>query len=550
MKKSQIHIIIVLMGIALLGLIALQVYWIRKAVELSEENFNTSVNDALNQVAQRLEQEEFNVFFVQAAEELDIVKKEKRGVGHNAEPGKQQVEHSITVKIKGDDSGSNFTEVRTVTSRKDSLDIEQLESIDVRKGAAAQRLFDSVSGNDVRAEMIVISTDSLAPTQKSIHQLEWNDKYLDAFQQTLIEIQMRGGRIEDRLDSTRIDSLIALALQDQGVNQEYRFWVESSADDSQSASHVVFKAGNLTVDELDDSRHKVQLFPAQGLERRSFLHAYFPRQQLYTMRDVWWMTAASVLFTSIILICFGLTIRTIFRQKKLSEIKNDFINNMTHELKTPLATISLAADSLRGMEGPPPVGQIDRYTGIIKEENQRMHRQVERVLQAARFDRGEVALRLEQVDAHMLIQQAATPFRMRIEERKGTLQVELKADSARVWADRVHFSNIIHNLLDNAAKYSPDTPQIQILTRQEGTELVIQVVDQGKGIKKADQAYIFDRFYRVPAGDLHEEKGFGLGLSYVREMVEAHGGTIAVRSKLHAGSTFTIRLPLLVKGAK
>ena len=528
------------MSLALAGLIALQVYWIGKAIELSEEHFDTSVRGALNQVARRLEQRELNVFFIEAAEEMEII--ELKGPETGSEG--QHIEHSITVKIKGEGNKRQYTRLRKVATDQDSFDVNRIRSIDVRKGPLAQQLHDSLAGRALRREMVFISTDSLAPGKPGAKTIEWDSRYVNAFEQALAEMHGRGAKIEDRIDSLAIDSLIAQALQDQGVYQDYRFWVEAEEKGEGQKTRFVFKTGNLNEAELQEASYRVQLFPDQGLDGRSFLHAHFPRQRLYTMRSVWWMTAASVLFTSIVLVCFVLTIRTIFRQKKLSEIKNDFINNMTHELKTPLATISLAADSLRALGGQWNPGQVDRYTGIIKEENQRMHRQVERVLQAARFDRGEVALRTETLDAHELILSAMNPFLLRVEERKGELMASLEATQDTVLADRVHLTNVLQNLLDNAEKYSPDAPHIRVSTANEGGYLVIRVSDRGRGMRKADHAYIFDRFYRVPSGDLHEVRGFGLGLSYVREIVAAHGGEITVSSKPGAGSTFTVYFPL------
>lgn len=529
------------MSLALAGSIGLQVYWIRKAIELSEAHFATSVNDALSQVARRLEQREFNVFFIQAAEDLEIIDLKGPGIHSETDEG-FQTEHNITVKIKSRSSNENSIQLRKVSTGTDSLDIRQIETIDVRKGPPSQPGHDSTEQKAIRREMIVINTDTLLPGQKGRKSFEWNDKYLDAFEKTLVEIHARGERIEDRIDSLTIDSLIQQALLDQGLSQEYQFWVEAEETSSKNETRLVFQTQNLDEGELQDTRYRVQLFPDQELSGKSFLHAYFPRQHLYTMRSVWWMAAASVLFTSILLVCFVLTIRIIFRQKRLSEMKNDFINNMTHELKTPLATISLAADALRSLREQWNPGQVDRYTGIIKEENQRMNRQVERVLQAAQFDRREISLRIESVDIHELIRSAMHPFQLRIEERKGELIAALDAADACVQGDKVHLTHVLQNLLDNAEKYSPESPQIHIATADEGPYLTIRVSDRGCGIRKADQAHIFDRFFRVAVGDLHEVKGFGLGLSYVKEIVTAHGGEITVNSKPGMGSTFTLRL--------
>ena len=225
-------------------------------------------------------------------------------------------------------------------------------------------------------------------------------------------------------------------------------------------------------------------------------------------------------------------------------MKSDFINNMTHELKTPIATISLAADALNNPGVQENKAGIQRYTRIIKEENQRMNRQVERVLQAARFDRNEIDLKKERVNLHELISRAAEHVLLQVQDRAGKLTMELNAVSHELMADRVHLTNIIYNLLDNANKYSPEAPMIKVATSNTDHQVRVTISDKGKGISKADQQRIFTRFYRASTGNLHDVKGFGLGLSYVKETVEAHNGSISVSSKPGKGSTFEVTLPL------
>lgn len=224
-------------------------------------------------------------------------------------------------------------------------------------------------------------------------------------------------------------------------------------------------------------------------------------------------------------------------------MKNDFINNMTHELKTPIATISLAAETLSQQRNQLDPEFVDRYTGIIQEENSRINRQVERVLQAAQFDRNEIQLEKKPVNVNELLQKAVAHIQLVVENRGGTLTRESQGNPV-IDADAQHLANVISNLLDNANKYSPDTPHISIKSEVGSDQVKIQVSDQGKGIPVSMQEDIFTRFYRVSTGDLHEVKGFGLGLSYVKEVVEAHGGSISVKSKPGKGSTFTIALPI------
>jgi two-component system phosphate regulon sensor histidine kinase PhoR len=229
-----------------------------------------------------------------------------------------------------------------------------------------------------------------------------------------------------------------------------------------------------------------------------------------------------------------------FKQKKLAEIKNDFINNMTHEFKTPISTISLAVEVMKDGDVKKDSGKINRYLNIIQDENRRLGTQVEKVLQMALLDKGEVKLRLDSVDIHGTIEQVLTNLSVQIEQKNGIVNLKLKADKSEIVADEVHLTNIIYNLLDNANKYSPENSEITICTKNLANSLKISISDNGIGMTKDQMARIFERFYRVPTGNLHDVKGFGLGLSYVKKMVELHNGQIFVESKLGEGSKFEI----------
>ena len=262
------------------------------------------------------------------------------------------------------------------------------------------------------------------------------------------------------------------------------------------------------------------------------------------VRQMWWIIMASIIFTIIIISAFIVTVRTLFNQKKISEIKSDFINNMTHELKTPLATISLAIDALTNEKVIHDAEKVKIYSSMIKEENKRMNKQVEKILQAARLEREEIKLTLQKLDAHQIINKVADNLALQIQERNGTLTLRLNATNPMIDADEVHFSNIIFNLLDNAMKYSAGAPHIELETFSHGNGMIsIKVKDNGIGMDKETQARIFEKFYRAHTGNLHNVKGFGLGLSYVKAIVDAHEGRIKVESAPGKGSAFTITLP-------
>ena len=254
----------------------------------------------------------------------------------------------------------------------------------------------------------------------------------------------------------------------------------------------------------------------------------------------------SVLLMLVVITAFYLTINTIIKQKKLSEIKNDFINNMTHEFKTPLATISLAVDALRNEKVTSDPVKLSYFSSIIKEENQRMNRQVETILKSALMERQEVQLHLKPLHVHQVINDVADNFALRLEEKKGSLERSLQAQTDLIEADEVHFSNLINNLLDNAVKYSKDDvpPKICITTASNAKKIMIKIEDNGIGMSRETLKRIFEKFYRAHTGNVHNVKGFGLGLSYVKTVVEAHNGVIKADSTLGKGSCFVIELAL------
>jgi len=241
---------------------------------------------------------------------------------------------------------------------------------------------------------------------------------------------------------------------------------------------------------------------------------------------------------------FFITVRALLKQKKLSEIKSDFINNMTHEFKTPLATISLAVDALKNEKVMGDREKMNYFTGIIKEENKRMNKQVETILQAALLDKQEVQLNLKKLHAHELINSALNNIHLQVEEKQGKLETNLATGNDLVMADEVHFTNLINNLLDNAVKYSKDNLKILLTSQITGKEFKLKIEDNGIGMNKETLSRIFEKFYRAHTGNIHNVKGFGLGLSYVKTMVEAHQGTIRAESTPGKGTTFFLSFPL------
>src|SRR5690606_5556415 len=324
----------------------------------------------------------------------------------------------------------------------------------------------------------------------------------------------------------------------RGIRLPYQYGVIQSVDttfviingnyvvgnlDESAASHVDHPASR----NLFNSPYQVALYRQDAKASPGWLKLHFPSKTSWLWYSLLPTMLMAILFTILILFCFSYTIYVILRQKKISEMKTDFINNMTHEFKTPIATISLAADSIASPKVIHDESKITRFINIIRQENRRMLQQVEKVLQMAQLDKEDFQLKLSEVDMHDIIRQAVENVNLLVQQRQGRIEMKLEAIDPIIEGDQNHLSNMIHNLLDNANKYSDGPPDITVITNDlpEGLEIVIE--DKGIGMSKEDQKHIFEKFYRVHTGNVHNVKGFGLGLSYVRAMALAHQGSVS-----------------------
>jgi two-component system phosphate regulon sensor histidine kinase PhoR len=337
-----------------------------------------------------------------------------------------------------------------------------------------------------------------------------------------------------RATRSNLDSILKAEFRFFQINLDYKFKILDKHSSAYAQSCSSFSTANymfpICLEGLTGS-HKAEL-QVQLLNTNNYIFA-----------QMGWMLLGSVLLIGLVAVCFGLTIYTIWRQKKLSEMTTDFINNMTHELKTPISTISLASNMLRKKMITNNPDKIIHYSGIIQEENQKLQSQVEQVLRIAKLERGDFQLNKEEVNVHEIIQNAIDTIDLQVKTRGGQILCYLNALHNTVKADVTHLTNVVANLLDNANKYSPEKPQIVVSTHDREDGVVISVEDKGIGMSKDKQKYIFDKFYRVPTGNLHDVKGFGLGLAYVKMMVEAHKGQIYLNSDLGKGSKFDLFLP-------
>ena len=372
--------------------------------------------------------------------------------------------------------------------------------------------------------------------------------------------------IEDRVNRIALDTLLRQALVERGISIPFAYAVRT-----RQQPKFLFTSMGMEAQQFDIDGYKAALFPNNLLETGNYVYVYFPTQQQFILSRLGFTFGASVVLILVILACFYIAINTIVRQKKLADIKNDFINNMTHEFKTPISTISLAVEmaqeQLRAegqsnlgrthahmasggegfIEADEPIGETDsrlfRYMGIIRDETRRLGSHVEKVLQMALLDRGEIRLNLSPVNIHDVIEKVLNNLGLQIEQRGGEVDLHFDADREVVEADELHLTNIVYNLLDNALKYSPESPHITLSTRSLPEGVSITVTDKGLGMTQEQTSRIFEKFYRVPTGNRHDVKGFGLGLSYVKKMIDEHYGQILVKSQAGKGSSFEVILP-------
>lgn len=344
--------------------------------------------------------------------------------------------------------------------------------------------------------------------------------------------------VENRINVKQLDSLLQRKFRSAGINTKYEFAVYSP-----NRNRLVIQKTGKFPEEILRSPFRYRLFPGDIFSQHDLLMIYFPNEQQFLITRLWVLLVISFFLISAIIFSFTYVVSTVFRQKKVSEMRNDFINNMTHEFKTPISTISLACEALSDRDIIKTSGFYDSYIKIISEENSRLSAMSEKILQSARFQKGDIILKIESINIHEALNDAISKVNLQIEKKGGIIHTDLNASQAIIQADPLHITNIVFNLLDNANKYTPWAPVIHISTKTMGQGILISIKDNGIGISKSNQKKVFDKLYRVPTGNVHNVKGFGLGLSYVKNIVEKHQGKITLESELKKGSRFSIYLP-------
>jgi len=528
MSKRFLWIIAIFMALAMIALIIVQAYWILNAIDVKDKQFTQLVNRTMGNVGSVVQQREA-IWHIM--DEVGI------GDGYDTLSEFTFDESSVYGHLNINITSSNedeeyideqlfvYQESNTPEGKKITV-VSEDSVLHLRKGQLAG--FDTT---------ITKSITWIKPSKlraKVEQQLENNRMFIDKIVSQMVRPEFP---FEERMDPEILRGIIHRELVNNGIDLDFEFAVLNNY------SQVSFQTSNYK-SESEMDYFISSLRPNDIFGSPTVLSLYFPEKNSFIMKSLGFMAISSIFLTLIIILSFVLTIFVIFRQKRLSEIKNDFINNMTHELKTPISTISLASQMLNDKSIPAKGKNIDHISSVISVESKRLGYQVEKVLQMAIFDRGLLRLKLKQTDVNELIHSVINNFTIQIQKKNGLIHEELNAERSVLKIDSVHFTNVISNLIDNAIKYTGDKPEIYITTLNLDGKIIIRVKDNGIGIVKEDQKRIFEKFYRVPTGNIHNVKGFGLGLSYVKKIVEEHHGQVKLSSEIDKGTEFEICLPI------
>lgn len=495
MKKSIIWLIAVIMAITFAGLLYLQVMYMKNVVKLRDDYFSQGVKRSLYEVSAALEKNETRRFLVEDALQTNAY-----------DPS---IGALLTMPMSQTSLGGNMPDNFNQGSITMPMPYSQLmPSTSLRERIKSQYVYQRALLDEVVIN--IISQSGSLP-------------------------------IEERADSVVVSDMLKTQLAANGINIPFEFAIVNRI------GAIIYKTQGFNTGGLDKHNTFVQaLFPNDSRSRTNFIKIYFPDKKDYIFHSIKFLVP-SFFLTILLLILSIYTIVVAFRQKKLTEMKNDFINNMTHEFKTPISSISLAAQMLNDGSVMKSPKMLEHISSVINDETKRLRFQVEKVLQMSMFDRQNASLRLQEIDANSVISGISNTFKLKVERYGGVIDTDLEAENALVEVDEMHFTNVIFNLLDNAVKYrNEDRPlNLKIATRDlPGEKLEISISDNGIGIRKEDLKRIFEKFYRVSTGNLHDVKGFGLGLAYVDRMVKEFGGTIHVESEINKGTKFIIKLPL------
>lgn len=522
MGKRIFVLIVGLMSISLIGIIALQVYWISNAIESKEEQFKNDVQKTLGSVSERINERERAEFEKQIDGLIDNI-----GLATNAQIKNyffQQIDTTTKQRIT---FGGTFLEknFKLPTNFLDN------DTIILKRVSGKQDFFQT---------RLIKGVDNIFRTEDQ-KRYSFTKRYKDMekpYFSRALEAYKKTKPLHQRVRNRELNSIIKEELEKRNINLDFKYGVYSK-----DGLATKLKSGYYTINKKDCYRYPFFLNLDGVMEYE--LYVTFPTKNKHILSGISSILILSLFFILIIVIAFSSSLYQLLKQKKISEIKTDFINNMTHEFKTPIATINLALDSIKNPKIINDNDKILRYVQMIRDENKRMHSQVENVLRISRLEKNQIDINREVINMHDIIDDAITRISLLIADSKSSLDIRLEAKTAEITGNQFHLTNVVVNILENAIKYSNGLPKIDIFTETTSKFFIFKIKDTGIGMSKAVQKQVFNKFYREQKGNIHNVKGHGLGLAYVKEIIDKHHGDVWVESEKGIGSVFTVKLPLI-----
>lgn len=519
--------LVVLMSLSLIGIIFVQLYWIDSSLEQSEKQFQYQVKQVIGNVSDKLEQTEMKSYLSRYYDLRDSI---------GAEPKKQELFDFLVVQ-RDITTNEMISYYSTISAEEFNIDLsffdKRIDSIPIKNYVSKRHTEIYRPGNikDSRIQMkatpdeVIDQEGELSILHKSQFEIYFKD---------IAGLQP----VSNRISTEEVQNLLSEQFKNYGIHTPFEFAVYSNslATKVKSENFKYDKESTYSIpvfDDYENSKNKIELLVS------------FPEKKKYLFSELLGIVSISIVFTLIIIVAYISSIHQYIKQRQISQIKTDFINNMTHEFKTPIATINLALDAIKAPKVRDDKERADRYLQMIRDENKRMHAQVENVLRISKLEKQELDIQKESGDITEVIDNAVEHIRLMVENREGSITKHYKANRTIVLFNEVYFTSVLINILDNAIKYSPESPVIDVFTENIKDFILIKVQDKGIGMTKAAQKRAFEKFYREHTGDVHNVKGHGLGLAYVKTIVEDHSGQVFVESEKGKGSTFIIKIPVI-----
>lgn len=527
MSRKVIISLIVFMALVMTSLILVQTNSIQKAFEIREEQFDQTVSRILRRVVDRLERDEVSRIvsgnYSPSSNASSLFPNNGRSAGLLP---KRQAQSDINISFR-------FSQRNGTTTYRDEFSIRYADSLAILQTERGR------PGEFPSAFDMFHDYDSYIRQQYE-QRLDERAEMYRIIQNQIIFAQLP---LQDRINQQLLERALRTEFRENGIDLDFKYAVKTYPHGEEK-----FVFGDADYSPENRKEYRDVLFPRDIPDPKpNYLRVYFPRRDTYLLKETGIMVIPTAILTFLLIAIFVYTILVILKQKKLSIIKNDFINNMTHELKTPISTISLASQMLHDNSITNTPKTIEHISNVILQESKRLSFQVEKVLQMAVFNEGRLKLKFKEFHFNQLVSNVVMNFELRVKNKGGKLDAELLAEKDLIKGDEIHITNVIFNLLDNAVKYSKSEPEISIKTENKNGFLLVSVKDNGIGIAKEHHDQIFERFFRVPTGNVHDVKGFGLGLSYVKKIIDSHQGKIKVESVVNKGTKFTIYFPLNTK---